>query len=67
MSQHYAMAGPPGSGPEGETCGTCKHRYGIMFTSRRVYKCAQVVPKGSSAASDLRLKWPACRRWEQAK
>lgn len=46
-----------------ETCGSCCHAFRVDHRSRHYWKCEK---RGdtSSAASDLRLKWPACVYWE---
>lgn len=56
----------PGTGPAGETCGTCRHLYRRRF-SKTYLKCELMKPywtKGTG--SDIRAKAPACRRWEPA-
>ena len=64
MSQRYAMAYRAGSGPEGETCGSCKNKKRFEAGSSRGWKCGLVKPRGSSSASDIRLKWAACVMWK---
>lgn len=55
-------AAPVGSGPAGETCGTCRHaRY--HETAKRYWKCA-LVKSTSGPGTDIRLKWPACSKWQ---
>lgn len=60
----YADA--PGTGPQGETCGTCKHK------ARRVYakvyhKCRLMQAIWTcGAATDIRVRSPACSKWEKA-
>lgn len=66
-SNARGYAAPPGSGPAGETCATCKHSYlHHRSGSKNWYKCALVKPT-RGAATDLRLKWAACSRWEADK
>jgi len=55
-------AAPIGSGPEGETCKSCKHSWSHT-TAKRYWKCALVKPT-RGAGTDIRLKWAACSRWE---
>lgn len=58
-------AARPGTGPESETCRTCKHSCPLEVSSgHRFWKC--VIGKGLtySETSDIRLKSPACRKWE---
>ena len=56
-------AAPIGSGPDGETCKTCAHSYSRSM-AKRYYKCELVRATGGPA-TDIRLKWPACSRWER--
>ena len=53
---------------EGKTCKSCKHCFGYQ-QSRVWYKCElwlKYFPgHGHSAASDIRLKNPACGKWEE--
>lgn len=50
---------------EGGTCGDCTHR--VTFDAHRpgryYHKC-DTVPVTNGAATDLRLHWPACTRYE---
>lgn len=58
-------AAQPGSGPEGETCKSCKNSYiHHRQNGKNWWKCALLKPT-HGAATDLRLKWTACNRWEQ--
>lgn len=58
-------AAPPGSGPAGETCASCIHSYlHHRSGSKNWYKCNLVKPT-KGAATDLRLKWDACSRFEK--
>lgn len=45
-----------------EQCGTCVHAKGHTRT-KTYYKCDQVALT-FGAATDIRLSWPACTRWE---
>lgn len=47
----------------GETCRTCKHVYGFR-QSKQYYKCEKWI-LSHSEATDIRLKWPACGKWEK--
>ena len=63
----YAAA--PGSGPEGETCSTCKHCACREFKSRgrlrRFYKCEVMLRSWTPGReTDITLRSPACRHWE---
>lgn len=52
------MRAAHGPGPVGATCGTCEHLYVVAYANR-YYKCHRY-GGGRSAASDFRLRWPAC-------
>ena len=58
----YVM--PPGTGPEGETCGSCKHIYRNQMS--KVYlKCNLARHKWTGGGgSDIRARSPACQKWE---
>lgn len=56
-------AAPPGSGPEGESCRTCARAYSIDYHDKRYWKCA-LVKQTHGLGTDIRLKSPACSRWE---
>lgn len=58
---------PPGSGPQGETCGGC-----FLATRRRRgkkqwIKCARMAHAYTNGSgTDVKAKWPACAAWEPA-
>ena len=55
----------PGTGPSGESCGTCKHvvRGGQV---KRFLKCALMRAKWThSPKTDVLARSPACKRWEK--
>lgn len=57
-------AAVPGTGPEGERCGTCRHLARIRY-SRTYLKCDLVRTHWTGGpATDIRAKDPACKRWE---
>ena len=56
------MHGRHGHGPEGATCGTCKHLRAKQYTNT-YFKCLLYGDTGGPA-SDWRKKWPACGRYE---
>lgn len=57
-------AAPPGSGPKGETCGTCAHAVMRGDCAGRYYKCALMRERWTGgAATDIRLKDEACSMW----
>jgi hypothetical protein len=55
---------PPGTGPEGETCKSCRHV--VRRTCSRVYyKCGlarSIWTRGRG--SDILMGSPACEKWE---
>ena len=54
----------PGTGPEGETCGTCQH-YTARRMSKTYRKCALTKATWTGGpGSDIRAKDPACSRWD---
>lgn len=57
-----AHAWLPGTGPAGETCGSCGHCQGWEGGARVYYKCS-LMPRTSGAATDVRLRDAACKRW----
>lgn len=58
-------AAPPGTGPEGETCGTCAHcRIRAIGKHRRVYKCALMINAwNGDRATDVLKRSPACAKF----
>lgn len=60
---HYAR---PGSGPDGETCGTCRHYCTIETGSRKTFRKCQRTERSwtHGPGSDIRKKDPACLGWE---
>lgn len=50
--------------PPGETCGSCAHAVQLDYHGRRYWKCPVTRGLAHSAASDLRISWPACERWQ---
>lgn len=57
-------AAQPGTGPEGETCKTCKHLRRKSLA--KVYlKCELMRPVWTGGAkTDIKAKSPACAKWE---
>lgn len=49
-------------GSEGLTCGDCAHKLSQEHHGRTYLKCDYSITSG--AATDLRLWWPACVRFE---
>jgi hypothetical protein len=62
--QPKGYAAPPGSGPAGETCGTCDHLARVQPGNRSFPKCG-LMERGwtGGTASDVRVRSPACSRW----
>lgn len=61
----YAM--PPGTGPAGETCGSCGHLRRTL-NAKTYLKCGLMTAKWTKGpGSDVRAKSPACKKWEAAK
>jgi len=57
-------AAPPGSGPAGETCRTCRH-YTYVQCSKRYLKCALMRPRWTNGpGTDIKARAPACSYWE---
>jgi hypothetical protein len=51
----------PGTGPEGETCGSCKH----ITPGRRWRKCGLNRARWThSRGTDILVRAPACKYWE---
>jgi len=64
-SRHHIMqrgyANPPGTGPSGETCGSCKH----IFRTKRYRKCElRKATWTHGPGSDILARSPACKSWE---
>lgn len=56
----------PGSGPQGENCGTCIHMLRLKFKRGRVvFKCDRVPgAEVKNRHTDIRRSSPACMGWE---
>lgn len=58
-------AAPPGSGPAGETCGSCKHLYRNQL-AKTYLKCELMHASWTGGGkTDVRARSPACSRWER--
>lgn len=56
-------AAPPGTGPTGETCATCK----FAARYKRYAKCrANEARWTNGPKTDIRLRMAACSKWEAA-
>jgi hypothetical protein len=54
----------PGTGPKGETCGTCNHAACKHLSKKRIYKCVCNYRNWTNGrGSDIVLKSPACILW----
>jgi hypothetical protein len=64
--QPKGYARPPGTGPAGETCGTCIHCQGTWSgTGKRFNKCDVIRFRWTGGpGTDIRRKSPACAMWE---
>jgi hypothetical protein len=55
---------PPGTGPEGETCGSCLHLYRNVM-AKTYLKCELNRAKWTGGGgTDVRARDPACRQWQ---
>lgn len=55
---------PPGTGPSGETCKTCKHLYRNRM-AKTYLKCELMRSAWTGGAgTDVLASAPACRNWE---
>lgn len=58
-------AAPIGTGPEGETCRTCKHLARIRYHDKNYLKCGLMEHHWTHGpGSDIRAKYAACREWK---
>lgn len=57
----------PGTGPKGQTCGSCNHLVATGRSRRKTYyKCA--LTRGCwthGPRTDIRVRWDACSKWEK--
>ena len=62
VSGYFAM---PGTGPKGETCGTCRHLAGVRH-AKVYWKCGRNRGRWTGGpATDIRKRSPACHAWEK--
>lgn len=55
----------PGTGPDGETCGSCEHI--ARHPSGHYRKCALVRDRWTHGpGTDIKARSPACSKWEAA-
>jgi hypothetical protein len=56
---------PPGTGPAGETCGSCEHSGRRGNVAGTYYKCALSRARWTGGRkSDILLRSPACSSWK---
>lgn len=56
----------PGTGPAGETCGSCQNHTTRRY-AKTYHKCELTRQRWTSGrATDILLRSPACRLWERA-
>jgi len=56
----------PGTGPEGETCGTCHHYESVEYHDKRYRKCFLMRQYWTHGpGTDIRAKDPACKEWKK--
>lgn len=58
-------AGKPGTGPKGETCGSCRNIHKKCGSGRAYLKCRLIRWRWTGGAgTDILARTPACERWE---
>lgn len=59
-------AGIPGTGPEGETCKTCKHKRSMSNTGTKHWIKCQLrrATWTGGEGTDILARSPACSKWE---
>ena len=58
-------AAPPGTGPEGETCKSCKFKTKKLGVAGHFLKCDLMRSAWTGGTgTDIKAKSPACREWE---
>lgn len=63
-SKKHGHAAIPGTGPDGETCGSCRHLYRRAM-SKTYLKCGLMRAYWTGGeGTDVRARDAACRRWE---
>lgn len=60
------MAAAPGTGPDGETCRTCVHKFRKRTPAGYVkLKCKLMEPYWTCGeGTDIKAKYAACKHWE---
>lgn len=58
-------AAPPGTGPKGETCKSCRHYRIVMGKGRDYRKCSLMARVWTGGpGTDIKASAPACAKWE---
>lgn len=67
-TQPNGFAAVPGTGPAGETCGSCEHIHREKMYSGRTFPKCDLMKRfwTHGPGSDIRVKSPACREWVRA-
>jgi hypothetical protein len=64
VTQPKGYAAPPGTGPKGETCRTCIHKYTRQMGGSYI-KCLLVKARWTGGpGTDIKASAPACRYWD---
>ncbi len=59
------MAARPNSGPQGETCGSCRFAAQVYYHNKTYRKCDLIRKQWThGAGSDIKLRFPACLEWK---
>lgn len=62
MPKHPCTPAGVGTGPAGETCGSCRHCVRPLAT---FFKCGLMKKAWShGVATDIKFRWPACLAWQ---
>ncbi len=64
--RHNAHPAKPGTGPDGETCKTCRYRLSLDYHDTMYFKC-ELANITHGPGTDLRLKDEACEMWAEVK
>lgn len=60
-----ATPAQPGTGPDGETCQSCRHYYVVPGHNGRYRKCKVIEHRWTNGpGTDIKARWPACWLWE---
>lgn len=63
--KHPCTPFPLGTGPDGETCGSCRHRRRVGHHDQTYQKCGLVQSSWTHGrGSDIKASWLACKKWE---